>query len=62
MLCHLTVVIVYSSIMIGICSDLPSSDKSLEPVKHVVVQPITGMNGGCHDLRSGNPLVAVNGG
>ena len=34
MLCHLTVVIVDSSIMIGIRPDLPSSDKSFGVIKH----------------------------
>ena len=44
MLCHLMVVIVYSSIMIGIRPDLPSSDKSSDPAKHVAAKENIGKN------------------
>jgi hypothetical protein len=37
-------VIVYSSIMIGIRQDLPSTDATFEPVKHIAAQANIGKN------------------
>jgi hypothetical protein len=44
--------------MIGICHQLLGLDQSLEAVKHIAEQVITGNNGGRQDRRFGNPLVA----
>jgi hypothetical protein len=45
-MCRRVVVIVYSSIMIRIRQDLPSSDGSLAPIKHIAAQAGTGNSDG----------------
>lgn len=50
--CQLLVVIVYSSAMIGICTELSGSVRISEVIRHAAAQAITGMNGlsSCDDL------------
>jgi hypothetical protein len=56
--CHVAVVIGYSSLTIGIRQDSPSFDANFDRVKHIVARPNIGKNDRYWDPWIGNPLVA----
>src|SRR5271168_2543860 len=61
MLCDPMVVIVYSSIMIGICPELPGSGRSRWTTNHLVTQQKIRNNRTYPDVCVANPLVPGSG-